>query len=52
MDVTVLDVVIVVMIAVVILQHLYMVRLNREVDRLKFLRDKLRTRFFTRSKRS
>ena len=52
MDVTVLDVVIVVMIAVVILQHLHIVRLNREVNGLKFRRDELRIRFFTRSKRS
>ena len=52
MDVTVLDVIVAVMIVVVILQRIYIVQLNREVDRLKFLRDKLRTRFFTRSKRS
>lgn len=52
MDVTVLDVIVAVMIVVVILQRIYIVQLNREVDRLKFLRDKLRTRVFTRSKRS
>lgn len=52
MDVTVLDVIVAVMIVVVVLQHTYIVQLNREVGRLKFLRDKLRTRFFTRSKRS